>query len=694
VIISRNRSGYGGFFAGEGGGIFCNDNSSLNIVNTTIIGNRTLASGGGIYCDNSNLNLTNVIISADTALLGSGGGIYCDSSNLNLADVTINGNVAQYYHGGGIYCWNSNSSLTNVTMSGNSAFQNGGGIYCDSSSVNLANVTISGNNARFGGGVYSDNPVLNFDTANQCNIFLNFAGSGCDLYAINCNNTVDVKVDTFTVLQPDDYFAYPIDMFTFDILNAKIEQVNQNLYVSPTGSDYNTGLTINDPLLTVSYALAKILADSSNPLKIHLSDGVYSPSQTGERFPLNCRSYVSLIGENEASTILDGEEISGILTCMHDNNFSIQDISIKNGRTSQGGGIYCDNSSPSLNNVTINENFAASLGVGEGGGIYCSFSGPILTNVTISKNAASSWLGGNGGGIYCNNSNPSLINVLVLENTAYGGINYHSSIPILTNVTKSGNGIISTWDGEGGGIYCINNSSPNLINATISGNSANRDGGGIYYENSNLDIMNCILWNDDPQEISGDSGSVVITYSDIQGGWAGTGNIIIDPLFADTLYHFLADSSLCIDAGNPDPIYNDPEDPQNLGYALWPAMGTLGNDMGAYGGPNAASWNIVVSIEYDETNELQTPTKFEIYQNYPNPFNPVTTIKYQIQELSFVTLKIYDVLGSEVTTLVNEEKSIGTYETTWYAENLPSGIYFYRIQAGSFVETKKMVLIK
>ena len=97
------------------------------------------------------------------------------------------------------------------------------------------------------------------------------------------------------------------------------------------------------------------------------------------------------------------------------------------------------------------------------------------------------------------------------------------------------------------------------------------------------------------------------------------------------------------------------------------------------------------------SNEIEVdfiPKEFVLYQNYPNPFNPSTTIKYQIPELSFVTIKVYDVLGNEITTLVNEEKSIGSYEVEFNATNLPSGIYFYKIQAGSFVETKKMTLLK
>jgi len=85
---------------------------------------------------------------------------------------------------------------------------------------------------------------------------------------------------------------------------------------------------------------------------------------------------------------------------------------------------------------------------------------------------------------------------------------------------------------------------------------------------------------------------------------------------------------------------------------------------------------------------------YSLSNNYPNPFNPTTYIKYQIPELSFVTLKVYDVLGNEIATLVNEEKPAGKYEVEFDGAGLPSGIYFYRIQTSSFHETKKMVFMK
>jgi plastocyanin len=102
----------------------------------------------------------------------------------------------------------------------------------------------------------------------------------------------------------------------------------------------------------------------------------------------------------------------------------------------------------------------------------------------------------------------------------------------------------------------------------------------------------------------------------------------------------------------------------------------------------------------DETN---SPEKFQLSQNYPNPFNPVTKIKYEIplgfatspfSKGGFVTLKVYDILGNEVATLVNEVKSAGEYEVEFNENNLPSGIYFYQLKAGGFTETRKMVLMK
>jgi len=88
------------------------------------------------------------------------------------------------------------------------------------------------------------------------------------------------------------------------------------------------------------------------------------------------------------------------------------------------------------------------------------------------------------------------------------------------------------------------------------------------------------------------------------------------------------------------------------------------------------------------------PNEYILYQNYPNPFNPTTQVSYSLPKSSFVQLKIYDILGKEVANLVNEEQQSGNYKVEFNASTLASGIYFYRLQSGSFVETKKLVLLR
>ena len=101
------------------------------------------------------------------------------------------------------------------------------------------------------------------------------------------------------------------------------------------------------------------------------------------------------------------------------------------------------------------------------------------------------------------------------------------------------------------------------------------------------------------------------------------------------------------------------------------------------------------SFEYSEIVEVEiAPSVFSLSQNYPNPFNPSTTINYQIPELSFVTIKVYDVLGNEVAALVNEQKPAGKYEVGFNASELVSGVYFYTLSAGEFVQSKRMLLLK
>jgi len=119
---------------------------------------------------------------------------------------------------------------------------------------------------------------------------------------------------------------------------------------------------------------------------------------------------------------------------------------------------------------------------------------------------------------------------------------------------------------------------------------------------------------------------------------------------------------------------------------------------------------VITDVEDENLTELIQPTEFRLEQNYPNPFNPVTKIRFVIpnevrnlkdfssqvsrNDNALVTLKVYDVLGKEVATLVNEEKPAGSYEVDFNASNLSSGVYFYQLKSGSFAQTNKMILLR
>ncbi len=122
---------------------------------------------------------------------------------------------------------------------------------------------------------------------------------------------------------------------------------------------------------------------------------------------------------------------------------------------------------------------------------------------------------------------------------------------------------------------------------------------------------------------------------------------------------------------------------------LWPVW--MDNSTGIY-----QIWTVPIEISTVDVNERDDIfiNSFQLEQNYPNPFNPVTNIKFRIAEFGFAMLKIYDVLGNEVATLVNEAKSAGEYEVVFNGDGLSSGIYFYQLSAGDFIRTKKMLLIK
>lgn len=250
-----------------------------------------------------------------------------------------------------------------------------------------------------------------------------------------------------------------------------------------------------------------------------------------------------------SSTIIDGNANGTVVTFNNGEGSTavLTGFTLRNGNRTEigsiyGGGIYCVLASPTLSNLIITENTAY-----HGAGMCCDESDPIIRDVVI-KNNTSTYTGG---GIRCYQSSPVIENVLIADNTAGndgGGLYLLAySEPMLQKVA-----IIDNHANSGGALFANDNSYSTLHEVTVAGNTTNSGGGGIFYciNNSWPTLKNSILWAGSETVIL---GIMWATYSNIQGGENGTGNIDTDPLFTDPSNgdYTLQSGSPCIDTGDP-----------------------------------------------------------------------------------------------------------------------------------------------
>jgi predicted outer membrane repeat protein len=379
---------------------------------------------------------------------------------------------------------------------------------------------------------------------------------------------------------------------------------------------------------------------------------------------------------------------------------------IQNNRAVRGGGIQCINSPCTLNGCLILSNRADE----DGGAVHAHQSDLHFNDCTISNNRGGKNGGGifgfyasilvdgcsfiensseyGGGGIHVTFDTPHFSKCSFTGNTSVfgGALFFNGTDPVLENSIITANAADST----GGGIYCTS-SSPGIVNCTFTDNNALGKGSGIScHLFSYPAVTNTILWGDESDEIYVESGNPDVTYSNIEGGWSGEGNIDENPLFAgDGDYHLTPDSP-CVDTGTHDGAPEDDIDAQERPNGD-------GIDMGA------DEW-YPTWIENGETAEDNPPDRrcsLEniLHQNYPNPFNPCTAISYSLNKTAHVTLAVYDTGGRLVITLVDRIEDGGDHVVFWNGRNsrgIPagSGIYIYRLQTGRHTVSRRMLLLK
>lgn len=349
----------------------------------------------------------------------------------------------------------------------------------------------------------------------------------------------------------------------------------------------------------------------------------------------------------------------------------------------EGGGILIAMSSPTIRNNIIKNNRCAKVprnGVSTGGGgIRAGDGEPLIENNIIENNS-----GMYGGGIVSNYASPVIRNNIIKNNKVYQ--------MVLAAPTFGGGGVWTNGTGE-----------PQIINNTIIGNSstgleslsiiAAGLGGGIFLWSKAV-VKNNIVWGntqDRETQIVVLSGQSSIKYNFVEDGYQGETNITGDPKFKNEFYELMEDSP-CIDTGDPLEPFNDIEDPDKAGSALLPSMGTIRNDLGAFGGPFRLNF---FNGTTDVLGNNELPDKFTLFQNYPNPFNPSTIIKFELKEVAAVEMVVVNMLGQRVDSIVNGEFPAGVHSFSYKPENLASGAYFCVLSLGNNrVASRKIMLVK
>lgn len=392
-------------------------------------------------------------------------------------------------------------------------------------------------------------------------------------------------------------------------------------------------------------------------------------------------------------TIIDGNQSGNVMVFIQgeDSASILEGFTLVNGRSMMGAGIYIDNASPVIRHVIVKDNQASQ----HGGGICCFESNPKFDGIILKNNYAETA----GGAVSCFYSNPVFENCIITDNTALlvGGIQFEYSNSIMVNclVTRNSSDYC-------GGLFVDNWSYLKLLNSTLAENDAlSYFAGGIEVQVSGVELVNTIMWDNQPREIHFGTGnsSVSVTWSDIRDGrdsinsspWDTViwleGNIDENPDFIKNGdYPFaLLPSSPCIDTGIPDTNGQGIPRGDILGnYRIWDGDGN-GNarvDIGAY---EHNSIPVGISVLPHHRNGL-------IARSYPNPASEFFIIEYILPDPGDVELTILDPLGRVILYQVLKDKQQSMNSVKIDNTGFGRGLYYYQLTSCGFTAIEKIIL--
>jgi predicted outer membrane repeat protein len=478
-----------------------------------------------------------------------------------------------------VYCIGSDTStIVNCAFIGNSSSLGGGLFTYNGAKPRLINCTFSGNSAPDGGAIFNyyychavaencifwgdtPNEITNIDNSSATVTYSNVRGGYTGTGNINADPCfVDAAAGDLRLSTPDSPCVDAgnngaAGLPATDLAgNPRIVDGDRNgTTIVDMGAYELQALPIHNFTQDRWYETIQMaIDDATNGDEIEVYPGTYK-----EAIDFNGKAIRLYSTDGPNNTIIDGTGNYHVVQCVsgEDANTVLDGFTITGGNANGsfpdncGGGMYNETAGPTVTNCIFSSN---SAGYGCGMGNYQN-SNPIVTDCTFSGNS-----GYIGGGMYNDQgSKPTVTDCIFLSNTASlhgGGMHNEHSDPKVTNCIFSGNtasahgggmmnnyGSVSytvncvfignTANGWGGGM-CNASCSPYFINCTFRGNTAS-SGGAIYSANSYTNIQNCILWDDGANEIAYSSGTMSVTYSDVQGGYSGTGNINADPCFVD-----------------------------------------------------------------------------------------------------------------------------------------------------------------